>query len=372
MKLRPFQKKAISYLNSNQNLICISPTGSGKSLIYEKVAQFSNTKTLIISPLTALARQQRTSLISTGLISYPDTKSNFWVMCPELILFLKQKNDLLELKKFNPTFLVVDECHCLYEWGECFRPSFNLILPLLKLLNIKKSLWLTATLPVEMQKKLISSLPSPNKIMGSFGLPKNIFIRVLNLPIPDRISFLIELTQTNKDPGIIFTFSKALAVRLSRVLVSQNIKSMYYHSGLSHEEKKNIESKLKTNQVEVIVSTSAFGMGMNFPQLRWVVLFQPSPTLLSLTQAIGRVGRSGLPASAYLLWENSDFFSLKSYFNQNKNALDSLKRVHIFFSKSQCRIKNITHEFIENEPSKNHYGCNQCDYCLNQYSAISR
>src|SRR5262249_24821920 len=154
--LRPFQQAALEALVHPGHVLCVAPTGSGKSLIYERAAQKPGRRTLLITPLVALARQQHerlsaraTATLGAGSGSQgppPGAESGIWLASPES---LQSPRSLPALRRWRPDFLVVDECHCLWEWGESFRPAFRAIPGLLRELAIDSSLWLTATLPPE-------------------------------------------------------------------------------------------------------------------------------------------------------------------------------------------------------------------------------
>ena len=202
VQLREFQKNALFALEdpkaTSHHLLCISPTGSGKSLIFERASRVVGRKTLLITPLVALARQQYkkfqslqipVSLGSGGAKQPPpSSQSGVWIVSPETLNF-PNKMDLL--KKWKPNFMVVDECHCLWEWGDRFRPSFRNLPRLLTELSISRSLWLTATLPFTAKQELRKQIPVPMIELGEFNLPQQIHLSVLRIPIQDRIEALV-------------------------------------------------------------------------------------------------------------------------------------------------------------------------------------
>jgi ATP-dependent DNA helicase RecQ len=293
MQLRPFQVEALEALQKPGNVICVAPTGSGKSLIYERLARNPGTRLLLISPLVALARQQRARLGKHAQVLSPEA--------------LTQLPRLRELDKLNPNFLVVDECHCLWDWGERFRPAFREIPPLLERYSFTRTLWLTATLPPEARADLRRLFQTPPIELGKFALPEQLRFEVLRQPLARRIQTVFDWIEKNPEPGILFAQTREMTERLARLLRARGIRAISYHAGLSREERLIIEDQVSREIPRIVVATSAFGMGMDYPHLRWAILWQAPPSLLALAQAIGRVGRGSEIAHALLLWDDDDF-----------------------------------------------------------------
>ena len=171
-ELRPFQRAALSALAEPGHVICVSRTGSGKSLIYERAARQPGRRTLLVSPLIALAFQQRERLRAAGLrvkmgsggsAERPESGTQAWIVSPETLRYAAYQS---ALESWKPDFLVVDECHCLWDWGDGFRPDFLALPDLIPRLGIPRSLWLTATLPVDARRELRSRLPSRVRELG--------------------------------------------------------------------------------------------------------------------------------------------------------------------------------------------------------------
>lgn len=366
-ELRPFQREALLALENPSHVICVAPTGSGKSLIYEKLAQRSEMRVLLVSPLIALARQQRDRLVRSsipvGLAAGPDpqpppaSSSGVWIVSPER---LQSDYTLKLLMKWKPTALVVDECHCLWDWGERFRPAFQL-LPLLKSHSIERSLWLTATLPVSARDELKAQLPSPPIEIGSFALPPSLRLSVKRVGWIDRAATLMDWVSSRNDAGIIFVQTRATSLRLMNLLAATGRRCTFYHAGVSTEERRNIEDRIGERQPEIIVATSAFGMGMDHPYLKWALLWQAPPSVLALAQAIGRAGRDpSTPSDALIFWDDEDFQLLEWMCRDSPRQRDELRQVWKFLSSDGCRRAKLSTHFGACDAL---VGCKQCDFC---------
>jgi ATP-dependent DNA helicase RecQ len=367
--LRPFQKSAIELLEGGGNLVCVSPTGSGKSRIYEEILLRSRPRTLLFTPLLALARQQESSLREMGIPAFGKfsaqarprgRESGVWSLRPESLL---HRGTWLRIRAWRPQFLVVDECHCCWDWGEAFRPAFRQILDLASELRPERSLWLTATLPGP-ARELLGSRLSP-RFMGEFDLPEGLRFRALRVPWPERSDALLGWLSRRQEPGIVFVSTREMSERLARLVRATGREALAYHAGLSKEERAAIEDRLRSggsSGSEVVVATSAFGMGMHFPRLGWALLWQAPPSLLGLAQSIGRVGRGSMPAEALMLWDEDDFRLIEWMAQGSRSRGRELAEVREFVLLKSCRVRALR-EFFGGEPREG--SCGRCDACEN-------
>jgi ATP-dependent DNA helicase RecQ len=271
----------------------------------------------LVTPLLALARQQSAKLRALGIsvslgsgsegFSRLSQESQVWILSPEKLL---QRSTRLNLSRFDPRFWVVDECHCLWDWGDRFRPAFQQIPEVMASLRVKRSLWLTATLPPEGRHEILSRLPKPKQIIGDFQFPPSLEFQVVRVPWGARIFKILEFIQEARgtgSSGILFASTRENSEKYKRLLHASGIEARAYHAGMSKEERLSTERWVEeSGSFRVVCATSAFGMGMDFSGLHWVILSQPPSSLLSLAQAIGRVGRAGVRGRAILFWDEVD------------------------------------------------------------------
>jgi ATP-dependent DNA helicase RecQ len=198
---------------------------------------------------------------------------------------------------------------------------------LLKEHKLKRSLWLTATLPPEAREDLRTLLPEPRREVGEFRVPPRLGYTVGRVPWRDRPGALAHWVSRQEGAGIVFVFSRSSTLRVTRLLQAAGVAAVPYHAGMSQEERRALEGQVRSQRVRAVVATNAFGMGMDFPHLRWVVLWQAPPSLLSLAQAVGRVGRAGASGEALVLWDEEDFRSLEWMTQGEPRKIAALRRV---------------------------------------------
>ncbi len=370
-ELRPFQLEALRALSRDGHVLCIAPTGSGKSLIYERACSLPGTRTVLITPLVALARQQDQRLRSLGIpvalgagatrsggrARRPTAQTGVWILSPEMLRVPARQDTLHDWK---PNFLVVDECHCLWEWGEDFRPAFQDVPRALERFGIKKSLWLSATLPLPARDELRAGLPPGLIELGRFDLPGSLRLDPLRVPWSERSQALLDFLGSNPEPGIIFCGTRTSTERLSRLIRASGRRVAYYHAGMSAEERESIERSLRAGASFVVIATSAFGLGMDFTHLRWVLLWQAPSSLLQLAQAAGRVGRAGRSGRAVVFWDPDDFRLMEWMIRGSHRKREQLMAVLRFLESPGCRIRALR-AYFEAEPGERF--CGRCHFC---------
>jgi ATP-dependent DNA helicase RecQ len=318
--LRPFQTAALRALESPVHLALTAPTGSGKGLILEEIAQNPRERVLLLTPLIALARQQSRRFrqsavphhvsVAMGGIRDPGPRpgDRVWILGPESALAPRRTE---RIRNWDPTLIAVDEAHCLEEWGEAFRPAYEALIAWIRLGEWKRTLWMSATFPRTLAERLENEIPGEWVTQGAFALPENLTLRMHRAEFSERVENVRAAILGRKEAGILFAGTRRSAENYARLFRAEGLSLLPYHAGMSDEERRAIESMLErereSERSPSIAATNAFGMGMDFPQLRWALLAQAPFSILSLVQAFGRVGRAGASGLAEVLWCEEDF-----------------------------------------------------------------
>ncbi len=387
--LRPFQREALHALQTHDHVLCLSPTGSGKSLIYEFQAYYRAKRTLLITPLIALGDQQLERLSRlTGLDvrcrlssqvgplrDAPTGSPGIWIVSPESLL---TEEGRLQLERFKPDFWVVDEAHCVLEWGEGFRPAYAQSLELFgaRLAQARaqkesfKSLWLTATLPSEDQKELERRLGFSLHSLGVCELPQSLDLIVERVSWPERPARLQSALASLPGSGVVFVLTRKMSARVSATIEAMGREARCFHSGYSQEERRSLIADLRDGSGNrVIVATSAFGMGVDLPALRWAIMWQMPFSTLDLAQRIGRVGRAAPSARVHVFWHPDDVRWLESFDGGRQRArVDGLLK---WLQSPDCRRKSFSQVLNSGRPAPTKDFCGRCDRCFPSVFGVS-
>ncbi len=299
--LYPFQSEALESLRvSRVNLALTAPTGSGKGRILEELGRIPDERVLVLTPLIALARQQRRRFLAAGVPA-----GRVKILSPEAALFRER-----DIREWKPTLVAVDEAHCVYEWGTRFRPAYGQLLAFLRDLGCPRTLWMSATFPRELLHEISEVLPGEWMTLGRFRLPPHLRLRFVQSPASERIETVREDCLSRSGPGLLFVGTRKDVGRYLGIF-SEHRAAVPYHAGMSDEERRSVEARL-TREAHggaetSVIATNAFGMGMDFPQFEWATLAQAPYSLLALMQACGRVARGDRPGVATLYWAEEDF-----------------------------------------------------------------
>jgi ATP-dependent DNA helicase RecQ len=366
--LRPFQKKALATLEHAQDVLCVAPTGSGKSRIFlEYLERNPRSRALLFSPLVALNRQHarhfrdRNIPVRSRELATNDEhrESRVWILSPESLL---TAGALGRLRRFEADLVIVDEAHCIWEWGRSFRPAFPSIAHTIEGSPKARTLWLSATLTPAALAAIRQLLPEARRErvaqIGELGVPRTLSLRVEQVPWSRRVERLLqEKRRQAGKPGVVFCPTRELTEKLAQWLHSATpSRSAAYHAGLSREERASLEGEVRKGRIEVLCATTAFGMGVDLPELRWCALWEPPSTLLALAQQIGRVTRTEQPASALLLWDEGDFVRLAA--RNPLDARESLPGLLAFYRGRACRKQLLLRGLGEGPREGTHEGPN--------------
>ncbi len=323
---RPGQEEIISSVLQHQNTLGILPTGTGKTLCYQLPTYIKQQPTLIISPLISLMDdqvmqmkmkgEQKVVAIHSGLedaekrVALAQIKSSRFVfVSPEFIL---QPHNFNQFKNISFGIVVLDEVHCLSEWGFDFRPHYALIGKITQQFEQATVLALTATATTHLQQDIERVIQQPMpKIQFSMDRP-NISLSVeLMASHEEKVTWLINKI-AHSGPTIVYVSSKKVCLALAQTIYQAGYLTGIYHGDLSYQERLTVQQQFLKNDIRIIVATSAFGMGINKPDIRTIIHFHLSPSPSSYMQEIGRAGRDGQQSQAIALFQPDDQYLMET------------------------------------------------------------
>ncbi|MGM9954707.1 MAG: RecQ family ATP-dependent DNA helicase [Peribacillus sp.] len=320
---RPGQHEVIESLLEGTHTLAMLPTGSGKSLCYQLPAYLINKTAIIVSPLLSLMQDQADQLKMRGeksvltlnsfLTAYQKKQAferlqtyRFIFLSPEM---LGLESVIQSLRKIDIGLFVIDEAHCISQWGYDFRPDYLNLGEVRRKLSNPLTLALTATATKEVRQDIIRNLniSQPKEIVSSVDR-ENIAILVENIySYEEKLARVLSLVREFPGSGIIYFSSKKVAEAVSGFLQENGVGSVnYYHGGMEQEQRMLIQQQFILGQLKIICATSAFGMGVNKADVRFVIHFHMPSTMESYLQEIGRAGRDQKQSVAILLYSEGD------------------------------------------------------------------
>ncbi len=322
-RLRPGQASAVEALTADRDVLAVLPTGGGKSAIYELAGMLRAGPTVVVSPLIALQDDQLAHLRSAGLhaivlnsqLSAGARAEALLAACDsDTYVFLSPEQLMNEqtrqvLSRARPGLFVVDEAHLISQWGRDFRPDYMLLGAQAEAVGAPVRLALTATAAPPVREGIIRrlGLRDPAQVIGDFDRP-NIRLSVRRVrTVPDKRRELVRAVAELGGQGIVYAATHANSQTAHDTLEAAGERVTLYHAGLSAQARHEAMAAFLDGSARVIVATIAFGMGIDKPDVRWVLHYDPPPSLDAYYQEFGRAGRDGLPSQALLLYRYEDF-----------------------------------------------------------------
>ncbi|PNH90528.1 ATP-dependent DNA helicase RecQ [Vibrio diazotrophicus] len=378
---RDGQQEVIDTAIQGNDSLVIMPTGGGKSLCYQIPALVRSGVTVVISPLISLMKDQVDQLKANGVsaecVNSTQTREELIsvynrmhaglvkliYVSPERVL----TNEFIErLHNIPLTMIAVDEAHCISQWGHDFRPEYALLGQLKQLFPHVPIMALTATADDATRSDILHrlNLTEPHIYLGSFDRPN---IRYTLVEKHKPVSQIIRYLGTQKGQcGIIYCGSRKKVEMLTEKLCNNHIRAASYHAGLEVDERAYVQEAFQRDDIQIVVATVAFGMGINKPNVRFVVHFDIPRNIESYYQETGRAGRDGLPAEAMMLYDPADISWLRRMLDakdegpQKQVETHKLAAMSNFAEAQTCRRQVLLNYFGEYREKP----CGNCDICL--------
>ena len=380
-QFRPLQREIISDALAARDVFVLMPTGGGKSLCFQLPALIRHGLTIVVSPLISLMKDQVDALQTSGI---PATYLNStldrheatarWrgLHCGEYrMLYVAPERLMLDTfleraANWNIAQFAIDEAHCISEWGHDFRPEYRELKKLRTHFPEVPMMALTATATERVRADIVKQLKlrDPRRYVASFNRP-NLTYRVAPKAAP--YEQLLEFIRSRPDDsGIVYCASRKSAESLARNLSEDGVSAKPYHAGLTNSERTKNQEQFLRDDIRVVTATIAFGMGINKPNVRFVVHYDLPKNLESYYQETGRAGRDGLPSECVLLFSASDVakqihFIEEKGENEARIAREQLRQMVHYAETRDCRRATLLQYFGEQYAKQS---CEGCDNCL--------
>jgi len=382
---RPFQREIIDAVMQGQDVLALLPTGGGKSLCYQLPALVSQGLTVVVSPLIALMKDQVDALNAVGI---PGTYLNSTLSSEEVRVRLRRvesgeikllyvaperlltTNGLERLAQWNIARFAIDEAHCISEWGHDFRPEYRRLAELRQLFPDVPIIAMTATATARVQREIAHQLRlrEPREFVAGFNRP-NLTYTVIKKSKPNE-QVLRYIKERGEESGIIYCASRKATEAVAEFLRTAGIPAAPYHAGMDNHERSSTQEAFLRDRIRVICATTAFGMGVNKPNVRFVIHYDLPKSIEGYYQETGRAGRDGLASSCLLLFSRGDFAKQarlleekeeKPEGHERMHAFDALSRMVAYAENVTCRRQDLLMYFGDSLPDQS---CNGCDNCL--------
>jgi ATP-dependent DNA helicase RecQ len=384
-EFRPLQEEVISNVVQGKDCLVIMPTGGGKSLCFQIPALLADGLTLVVSPLISLMQDQVAQLrqldIAAGFLNstlsasrYEETlqdvkngRLQLLYLAPETLL---KPRVLSTFTSAKIAILAIDEAHCISEWGHDFRKEYRQLATVRTMFDGAVCMALTATATPMVRQDILTSLSlqKAGEFIGSFNRT-NLLLQVeaKQRPMQQLENLLKDFADQS---GIIYCATRRQVDELTRHLIAHGFSAGAYHAGLADVEREKNQQAFSRDDLQIIVATIAFGMGIDKPNVRFVIHFDLPKNIEGYYQEIGRAGRDGLEARCVLLFSYSDIHKIRHFINQKdarekRIAQMQMNAMVAYAETNVCRRQPLLSYFGEKpDSSKRTGGCRMCDNCL--------
>jgi ATP-dependent DNA helicase RecQ len=349
-EFRPGQERAMQAVAGGRDTLAVLPSGAGKSAIYQVAGLLLDGPVVVVSPLIALQRDQVDRLIDLGaeagraeqlnsslpereqrevLEGLSDGTVRFVFLAPEQLT----KPEVVEVvRDAHPALFVVDEAHCVSAWGHDFRPDYLRLGGVIEQLGHPTVLALTATAAPPVRAEIVERLEmrDPEVVVAGFDRPEIRLEVDHHTDATAKTKAVVERTvaevEAGRGPGIVYSATRRGTEELAEVLTERGLRVRPYHAGLKAAEREDAQEAWMADELDVVVATTAFGMGIDKPDTRFVIHAEPADSIDSYYQEIGRAGRDGEPALALLVYRQEDL-GLRRFFAAGAPAEEELQQV---------------------------------------------
>ncbi len=378
---RAFQEEAVDTILSGRDLVTIIPTGAGKSLCYQLPALMMEGLTIVISPLIALMQDQvvalRANNIKASMINSSQSNDEVAQVFEDArngdikLLYVAPERfsayGFMEfLSSIKISFFVIDEAHCVSEWGHEFRADYQKLALLKQNFPTTPVVAFTATATLKVQKNIISTLLLNDPLVLRGQTKRDNLTIKTQKRVGNGQAQLIEFLKDKKDKtGIVYTFTRKETESVAKYLQSHGFTAKAYHAGLNNEIRHSVYKEFLNDEINIVVATIAFGMGIDKSNIRFVVHTSMPKTIENYYQEIGRAGRDGLESETLLLYTKADEISRLAMMDDIQNPeykqilAQKLHAMYLFSNNSTCRHQSIASYFDDRiEPCES-----KCDNC---------
>ncbi|MDP8258449.1 MAG: DNA helicase RecQ [Candidatus Aadella gelida] len=383
--LWPFQAEVMRSVLEGRESLTVMPTGGGKSLCFQLPALLTDGLAVVVSPLISLMKDQVDDLRDKGiearclnsgmLVSQQnavieeirDGGVKLLYIAPERI----QNEEMVDLlRSVKLSFFVIDEAHCISHWGHDFRSDYRNLWMIKELFNVSNIHAFTATATKAVQRDIVEQLKwtAPDEHIGHIDRDN------LTYRVEQRTNMMTQvvdvLRKHENEPGIIYCLRRKDVDSVSEKLNKMGYKNLPYHAGLPDKVRHDNQDMFAREEVDIIVATVAFGMGIDRSNIRFILHATMPKSIEHYHQETGRAGRDGLESACYMLYGGMDYRTW-SYFiekvSEQEIPMDKLKAIYNFCSRAQCRHKVLVNYFGQKYEKEN---CGACDYCLKELDMV--